>query len=481
MGSAAGRWVVLTMVLGSGMALLDSTSLNVALPALGAELGADVAGLQWVLNGYLLSLSALILLGGALGDRYGRRRVFSIGVVWFAVASALCGLAPSIEVLVAARVLQGIGGALLTPGSLAILQAAFVPGDRGRAIGAWSGLGGIAAAVGPLVGGALVELVSWRAIFLTNLPIAAVVLVVAARHVPESRDPGATGRPDALGAVLAALGLAGLTVALIRAGAQGASPQVLGLGLGGLAVLGAFVAVERRVLHPMLPPGIFASRQFTAANLVTFAVYGALGSVFFLLVVQLQVSLGYSPVQAGLATLPITALMLGLSSRAGALAQRVGPRRLMAGGPLVMAAGMGLLVRVVPGAGYATTVLPAVVLFGVGLACTVAPLTATVLAAAPAEHTGVASGVNNAVARAASLLAVAAIPPLVGLSGVAPGDAQAFTAGFTTAMVVAAGLAVMGGAVAWLLVGDDVLVTDGDTSHHCAVQGPPLRGPRAAD
>jgi EmrB/QacA subfamily drug resistance transporter len=455
--AASGRWVVAATVLASGMALLDSTAVNVALPTLGADLDAGLAGLQWVINGYLLSLAALILLGGALGDRYGRRRVFTVGVCWFALASALCGLAPTVEVLVAARVLQGIGGALLTPGSLAILQSSFGPGQRARAIGAWSGLGGIAAAVGPLLGGVLIQGVSWRAIFLLNVPVALVVLWVTRRRVPESRDPGARGRPDVVGAALAATGLAGVTYALIRAGEGGWGLRGAGLGLLGLALLALFAVVERRLPHPMLPPGIFASRQFTAANLVTFAVYAALGGVLFLLIVQLQVTLGYGPIAAGLATLPITLLMLALSARAGAVAARRGPRVLMTVGPLLMAVGIALLTRVVAGATYAGAVLPAVVLFGLGLSSTVAPLTATVLSAADAVHAGVASGVNNAVARSASLLAVAALPSLAGLSGADYVDAVAFTSGFRTAMVLAAVTAALGGVVAWGTIRDDVL------------------------
>src|SRR5207302_1495363 len=280
LGDAPGKWVIAAAVLGSGMAGVDATVVNIALPALGRDLHAGFDGLQWTINGYTLMLAALILLGGSLGDRFGRRRIFVIGTVWFAVASALCALAPSIEILVAARALQGIGGALLTPGSLAMIGASFVEQDRGKAIGMWSGFGGIAAAIGPFIGGYLVAGPGWRWVFLINLPLAALVVAIAQRHVPESRDPEAAPRLDLLGAVLGALGLAGITYALIGAG-DGWSPSTLVSGALGLAAVAAFVVNERRSTHPMLPPAIFASQQFTAANLVTFVVYAALSGVFF--------------------------------------------------------------------------------------------------------------------------------------------------------------------------------------------------------
>ena len=409
--SRQGRWVLAVAVLGSGVAFLEATVVNVALPAIGEDLGASTQGLQWILNGYLLTLASLILLGGSLGDRYGRRLVFQIGVIWFTLASAICALAPSVELLVAARVLQGVGGALLTPGSLAILEATFRKEDRARAIGAWSGLGGVAAAVGPLLGGWLIEAVSWRAIFLINLPLGAFVAVMAARHVPETRDPDATGRLDFPGAILAAVGLAATTYALIQAGDDSNNlATILAIAAFGVASLVAFILVERRSPAPMMPLGIFASRQFSAANAVTFAVYAALGGVFFLLVAFLQISLDYSPIAAGAATLPVTALMLLFSARSGALAQRIGPRTPLTIGPLVIAAGMLLMLRIDPGDSYVSSVLPAVIVYGIGLTLVVAPVTATVLAAADSRHSGVASGINNAVARVAGLLAVAVLP-----------------------------------------------------------------------
>ncbi len=455
--AAEGRWVLLATVLGSGLALLDSTAVNVALPAIGSDLGARVSGLQWTVNGYLLPLAALILVGGALGDRFGRRRVFLVGVVWFAVASLLCALAPSVELLVAARALQGAGGALLTPASLAIIQASFRAEDRGRAIGAWSALGGIAAAVGPLLGGYLVDAISWRAVFVVNLPVAALIVVVALRHVPESRDDQASGPLDVAGAVAGALGLAGVTFALIEAPERGAAVVVVAAALVGVAGLVAFVVAERRAPSPIVPPELFRSSQFTAANLLTFVVYAALGGVFFLLVVHLQGSLGYSPLEAGAASLPVTVLMLVLSPRAGAVAQRIGARLPLALGSLVLAAGMLLMTRIVPGRGYVDAVLPAVVVFGLGLAAVVAPVTAHVLAAAEDRRSGVASGVNNAVARAAGLLAVAVLPLAAGLTGDAFADAARLTDGFRTALAITAALAAVGAVLALATIDDAVL------------------------
>lgn len=442
--SAPGRWLLVATVLGSSMAMLDGTVVNVALPAIGEDLDADVGGLQWVVNGYTLALASLILLGGALGDRWGRRRIYVVGVVWFAVASLLCGLAPSVETLVAARVLQGIGGALLTPGSLALISASFDPDDRGAAIGAWSGLGGVATALGPLLGGWLVEAVSWRAVFLLNLPFAVAIVWICGRHVPESRDPDAPSRFDLLGVGLTAGGLAALTYGLIA--------STTWVAVAGLVVLLLFVAQERRSPNPLVPLGLFSDRVFAGANLVTFAVYAALGAVFFFLVVQLQVVAGYSPLAAGAATLPVTVLMLLFSPAAGRLGTRIGPRIPMTVGPLVAAVGLVLLLRVGEDASYLVDVAPGVVVFGIGLTILVSPLTTAVLAAAPDHLAGTASGVNNAVARAAQLLAVAALPPLVGVVGGALSDPVIFDDGFGQAMLVCAGLLVVGGVLAWTTV-----------------------------
>ena len=444
-GEPSGRWVIFATVLGSGMAMLDATAVNVALPSIGDDLGADLAGLQWTLNGYTLTLASFILLGGSLGDRLGRRRVFVVGTIWFALASALCGLAPNIEMLVAARLLQGVGGALMTPGSLAIISASFVGADRSRAIGAWSGLGGVAGAAGPFLGGWLVEAWTWRLVFLINLPFAALVVWVALRHVPESVDPTASAKFDLPGTTLGALGLAGLTYAAIAGGEHGADPIVVAAGVLGVLALAGFVWVERTSDHPLVPTGLFKSRQFTVANIVTFVVYGALGAVLFLLVLQLQVVSGFSPLAAGTSLLPMTLIMLALSARSGALAARIGPRLQMTAGPLIAACGLLLMLRIGPDASYLADVLPAVAVFGLGMTALVAPLTATVLAAAPARHAGAASGVNNAVARSAGLLAVALLPPIAGLTGDVYRDPTAFETGFHMAVWIGAGLLAAGG------------------------------------
>ncbi|MDX6230541.1 MAG: hypothetical protein QOI76_3931 [Frankiales bacterium] len=451
---ARGRWVLFAAVLGSGIALIDGTVVNIALPTLGKALHADFGALQWTVNGYTLTLAAFILVGGSFGDRFGRRKVFVIGIAWFGIASLLCGLAQNITELVLARMLQGIGGALLTPGSLALISASFKQTDRGRAIGAWSGLGGIAAAIGPLLGGVLVP-ISWRLVFLINLPLCAVVIAVSMRHVPESRDVEMNPRIDYAGVALGALGLAGLTYALVDAGSHGFSTAVALTGAIGLAGLAAFIAAERHSEHPMIPMDIFSSRQFTAANLVTFVVYAALGGLFFLLVVDLQVVGGYGPLAAGLSLLPITILMLLLSSRTGALAQKTGPRWWMAGGPILAAAGSLLLLRAGQHANYLTDVFPGVALFGLGLSATVAPLTSAVLSAASNRHAGIASGVNNAVARAASLLAVAVIPLVAGISGNDYTSATAFNHGFRIAAVCCAILLALGGVIAAFGISND--------------------------
>jgi EmrB/QacA subfamily drug resistance transporter len=446
MGTPAGRWVLLTTVLGSSLAMLDGTVVNVALAHIGEDLDAGFTGLQWTVNAYTLSLASLILLGGSLGDRYGRRRVFVIGVVWFALASLGCGLAPNIEALVAARALQGVGGALLTPGSLAIISASFHGKDRAAAIGAWSGFGGIAGAVGPFLGGWLVEW-TWRAVFLLNLPLAAVIVVVALRHVPESRDVAAARGLDLSGTALAVAGLAGLTWSLTQLGAGERSTAVWTALVVGLLALVVFVLVERRSRHPLVPPVLFADPVFTAANVVTLLVYAALGALFFLLVLQLQIVAGFPPILAGAGLLPVTVVMLLFSARSGALAERIGPRIPMTVGPILAACGLLLMMRIGPDASWLLDVLPAVLVFAAGLTLTVAPLTATVLDAAPDRYAGAASGVNNAVARAAGLLAVAVIPGVAGIGNADYSDPVTFNAGFHTALLIGAALLVLGGLV----------------------------------
>ena len=452
-GTPAGRWVIAATVLGSGMAFLDSTVVNVALPAIGRDFDAGLSGLQWTLDAYLLTLGALLLLGGALGDRYGRRRLFEVGLVAFSAASALCGLAPTLGTLIVARAVQGVGGALLVPGSLALLSASFAPEDRGRAVGAWSGLAGAFSAIGPFLGGWLVDAVSWRWVFLINLPVAALTLWVVRTHVPESRGSfaAAGGRLDLAGAAAATVGLAGVVFALIEGTAVGASPLVVVAGTVGVAALVAFPLIERGRPHPLVPLELFRSRQFSGANATTLAVYGAFAGALFLFVIHLQQSLGYSALEAGSALLPVTVLLLVLSARAGRLGQRLGPRLPMTVGPLVAAAGLFVLSRVAPGTSYVSGVLPGVVVFGAGLALTVAPLTAAVMASVEERHLGVGSGVNNAVARVAGLLSVALLPLAAGLRGVEPGS-PAFAAGVGDALRIAAAACALGGLVAFLAV-----------------------------
>lgn len=448
--------MIAAAVLGSGIAMLDGTVVNVALKTIGEDLDASVGQLQWIVNGYLLTLASLILVGGSLGDRFGRRRVFVVGTCWFATASLLCGLAPTPEVLIAARVLQGVGGALLTPGSLAMIQGAFATEDRAAAIGTWTGLGGIASAAGPFVGGALVQFADWRLIFLINLPLAAATVVIAVRFVPETRDPHASIHVDVAGAVLASLALAGTTYALIDWGDPLAGAAVL---VGVLCAVG-FVLCEAREREPMLQLAIFADRTFSAANVLTLLVYGALGAVLFFLTLELQTVVGYGALRAGVSTLPLTLCMLLLASRGGRLAARIGPRLPLSLGPLILAGGVLLMLRIGPGTSYWLDVLPAVTVFGLGLSLLVAPLTATVLAAAPDEHAGIASGVNNAVARAGSLLAVAALPVAVGLGGAEYADPVAFDAAFRTALVISAVLLLAGSLVSWLTIRNHVLAPE---------------------
>ncbi|CAM4119542.1 MFS transporter [Kibdelosporangium persicum] len=480
-GTPVARGVLATTIMASGMAMLDGTIVNVALPRIGTELDASVAGLQWILDGYLLSLASLILIAGSLGDRYGRRKVFVIGIVWFGLASLLCGIAPNTELLVVARILQGIGGALLTPGSLAILQSSFDRADRARAIGAWSGLGGIAAAVGPLVGGVLVQAWSWRLAFLVNLPIAVVCVWMARKYVPESRDEQMRGHPDIVSSALGAVGLAGVTTALVEAPVRGPDPLVLIAGILGFVGVVSFVVLQKRMRDPLVPPEMFRDSTFTLSNALTFVVYTALGGVMMLMVLQLQVSLGYGPTAAGIAGLPITIIMLLTSSLSGRIAQRIGPRLQLVAGPFIIAAGMLLMMRIGPDASYVTEVLPAVIVFGIGLATVVAPVTATVLAAAEDRHAGVASGVNNAIARTGGLLAVAVLPAVAGLNGAAYTDPAALTSAWQTSLMICAVLAAVGGLLA-LGVRNDVLGGPPEPKHeapapgeclHCGVEGPP--------
>jgi len=450
LGTAQGRWLLVGTILGTAVVFIDSTVVNVALPAIQADLGGGVSGLQWTIDAYLLSLSALILVGGSLADLFGRKRMYIIGLIGFGLASLLCGIAPNIGTLIAARALQGVAGALLVPGSLAILEASFHPSDRSTAIGAWTGFGGVGPALGPFVGGWLVDAASWRWVFLVNVPFVVAAVYVAVRHVPESKAVGDRPQLDVPGSITGALGLVGVVFALIEGPVRGwTDPLVLVFAGVGVVLLAAFLTIESRSPIAMLPLSIFRSRTFSGVNATTVAVYGALGGVFFLLILQLQESMGYSALEAGVASLPVTAIMLVLSPRVGRLLTTVGPRWPMTVGPLVIAAGLLLMLRVEPGATYLTSVFPAIVVFGLGLSCTVAPLTATALAAVDAERSGLASGVNNLAARLAQLLAVALLPFAAGLTGP---DAVDLTEGFHRAMLIVASLTVVGALIAFLTV-----------------------------
>lgn len=449
MDSPAGRWAIAATVSGSAVAMVAGTVVNVALPDIAAGVGAGTVGIQWILNSYLLTLASLILVGGVLGDIHGRRRIYVLGTMIFGIASIGAAAAPTLGWLLGARALMGVGGALLTPGSLAILEASFVQEDRSAAIGAWAGLGGVAAALGPLAGGFLLDVAGWRVLFLINVPVCVLAVVLTLRHLPESRDEAAAGTSlDWWGTLVAVGGLGLLTFGLIGLGG-GISVTTVIASVMGLGLLGLFIAVERRQAHPLVPPGMFADRTFSVANALTFVVYAALGGVFFLLIVFLRQVLGYSGLSAGAATLPITVMMLLLSARAGRLASRIGPRLPLTVGPLILAAGMVVYSRLGPGSSYVTGVLPGVLLFGIGLVLLVAPVTATVLAAAAKGKAGLASGINNAVARTAGLIAVAVLPPAAGLGPAAFDDVVLFSAGFSRAMLLTAALAVIGAVIAW--------------------------------
>lgn len=488
-GTRAARGVLATTIVGSSMAMIDGTVVNVALPRIGAQFGASVAGLQWIVDGYLLSLAALVLVAGVFGDLFGRRKVYLIGVGLFGVASLLCGLTPNITLLVIARILQGVAGALVSPGALAILQSTFVRDDRARAIGAWSGLGGVATAIGPLVGGALVQVWSWRLAFLINPPIAVLCILLALKFVPESRDEQAIGkRPDLISSAMIAFGLAGITALLVEAPGEGiTNPVVLAAGIVGVAGLVAFVVRQRMSANPLVPAALFANPTFTLANVLTFAVYTALGGVTMLMVLQLQVSLHYPPTLAGISSLPMTIIMLLLSARSGKLASRIGPKLQLTIGPLLIACGMLLLSDITPGASYLFGVLPGVVVFALGLACVVAPVTATVLAAAPDHLAGAASGMNNAVARTGGLLAVAVLPAVTHLSGSAYNSPAALTSSWQMSLYICAGLSVIGGVLGLFIDNNTLKAPDAPTPPspatgeaprpgdclHCGVEGPP--------
>lgn len=407
------RLILVACILGSGIVFLDGSVVNVALPAISDELGSGLAAQQWVVDAYLLTLSSLLLLGGSLGDLYGRRRVFNISLIGFGVTSTLCAVAPTTELLIAARALQGLDGALLVPSSLAIITSTFDQDERARAIGSWTAWTGLAFVIGPLAGGLFVDAVSWRLVFAINIPFVAVTVAILRRVCPEFAPRREVG-VDWLGAALVALGLAGPVFALIEQPARGFADPVVWIPLAAaIPLLTAFVVHEHRAPAPMMPLSLFRERNFTVTNLASFAIYGGLGATTFIVVLYLQQVAAYSAFQAGLALLPITVLMLALASRFGVLADRFGPRLPMALGPIVAAGGLALLAGVPADAPYVGSVLAGVVVFGFGLAMTVAPLTATVLGAAPRARAGVASGVNNTVSRMAALIAIAAVGAII--------------------------------------------------------------------
>jgi EmrB/QacA subfamily drug resistance transporter len=447
-------------VLGSGAVFLEGTVVNVALPAIARDFNLGVDGLQWVINGYLLTLSALMLFGGSLGDRFRRSRVFAIGCVAFASFTIGCSLAPSLPVLVGLRLLQGMAGALLVPNSLAMLEASFDGEDRGAAIGQWAGWSAVSTALGPLAGGWLVDAGSWRWVFASVAPFALGAAWISLRHAPagERRAAPRAGQLDYVGAVLATVGLAGLVGALIAGPSLGfGTPLVLGAGTAGVVLLIGFVVherqLDRRDTEPLLPLRVFRSRQFTGANLMTLLVYAALNGLMFLLMPQLQDNLGYDALRAGAALLPVNAIMLTLSPVTGRIASRIGPRLPMVAGALTAGGAMALFARVQPGASYLGAVLPAAIAFGVGLACMVAPLTAAVLAAVDEREAGVASAINKAVARLGGLFAAAVLPLAAGLGGMTQLEGPAFAAGYARAMWICAVLCAAGGLVALFTVG----------------------------
>jgi EmrB/QacA subfamily drug resistance transporter len=445
--TARKRWTLVACILGSSIVFVDSTVVNVALPAIRRDLGGGLALQQWVVDAYLLTLGSLILVGGSLGDLFGGRRIFGVGVAAFGVTSVLCAAAPDGNTLIVARGLQGVAGALLTPASLAVIVATFDGEERARAIGTWTAWSGVAFVLGPLLGGQLLAVASWRWLFLINVPLVAACLVLVVLVLPRRADRRRDARVDWIGALICTAGLAGPVFALIEQGRRGWDPVVVVSLVGGVVLLVLFVAWERHTTHPMLPLSLFSRRNFSAANLETFTVYAGLSTFTFFLVLYLQEIAGWSPFRSGLALVPVTAIMFVLSPRAGALSSRLGPRLFMGVGPLVAAAGLLMLVRLGRTVDYAAELLPAICIFGVGLSMTVAPLTATVLADAHEGDAGIASGVNTAVARVAALIGIAAVGAAIAGEG---NDLDLH--GFRVSMAITTGLVAIGGLIGLLWV-----------------------------
>ncbi len=439
------RLVLVACVMGTTVVTVDSTVVNVALPAIREDLGGGFAGQQWTANAYLVTLASLILIGGSLGDIFGERRVFTLGVAGFGVASILCAVAPTIELLVLARALQGVAGAMLTPAALAVIVTVFPEDERAKAVGAWTAWGAIGVVLGPLVGGQIVDSGSWRWIFALNVPLVLVTMFLIARAVPEGRGERGDTKVDVLGAALCAVGLAGVTFGLIRQPEVGSftDPSVAVPLVLGVASFTAFLVYEARASHPMLPLELFRRRNFAAGNVETLSMYAGLSLLFFFLVLFLQNAAGYSAVAAGSASLPVTIVMFATSMRFGALADRYGPRFFMGVGPIVAGLGMLLLTQLEPDLNYVTDLLPGLLIFAVGLSMTVAPLTATVLSDADEHNAGIASGVNNAIARMAGLLGIAIVGAIV--AGRYGDAASSSVDAFHLAMAISAGLVIAGG------------------------------------
>jgi EmrB/QacA subfamily drug resistance transporter len=459
MGTTQGRWVIAATVLGSGVAFLDGSVVNTALPSIQRTFDASLAGQQWVVTSYLLALGSLLVLGGALGDLYGRRRVFVIGLVGFSITSIACGLAPNLEILIGARVLKGVSAALVVPGSLAMLSAVFDPEDRAQAIGSWSGLASVSTALGPFLGGWLIDTASWRWVFLINPVLAGAAIVISIRFVPETQSSGLQPsgllpsrsprtRLDIPGALTLSIGLGGVVYSLIEGPTNDWPMLPIISAVIGIALLGAFLFVETKTEHPMVPLSLFRSRVFAGTTAATFMIWGALAAVFFLVTIHLQNNLGYSALEAGAATIPVTIVLL-FSSRSGELAQRIGARLPMIIGSAVIALGFAVLSIINPGVTYLSSVFPGVIVFALGLVITVAPLTATALGSVDPERAGIGSAINNAVSRIAGLLAIAVLPTLAGITGT---QGASLEAGFGTAMWICAGLSMTGSLICALTI-----------------------------